>query len=638
MDNTATATRPAQGNKWPIRFEAIIPLAIVIGLASLYFTLFFDTHLRHVLEYGATQANGAEVNIGKLETGLWNASVIADDIAVTNPDKPSRNLLQIGSINFSLLWDALLRGKVLIEEASINDVQIDTPRKRAGRVLPARISEDSGSSGNKLMEQMKEEFSGNVLGDLAAIAAGAGPGEQLAAMGADIRSGAYLTGMHKSLDEKSKQWKSRMATMPEGEDFSAMQSRLADVKLDNLEDVTQIRKSMKELESIRKDLEAKSRAVSETGAALKGDMGEFRNSFSDLDKIVKEDVNSLKERMRLPSLDARILARALFGMDMLGKMQQTRGYMDRARNFMPAKGEKKKAVMAHERKKGRDYVFSQTTGYPRFWLRKALISSRLPGGESDLSGEINNLTTDPDLAGRSLVATIKGDFPQQGITGIKATLVIDHTTPVPAERMVMEVGRYAIVGRSLVNSPAVEIGISKAEGSVRFSAELREDSVDVRMASQFTKVALETNAKSDVVREMINASVMGLKSINLDAHVTGTWSRLDWQLSTNLADALERGMRRYLQGKADDSRARIEKLVNGMTGDQRKRLYARQREIESELKSRLAGKQAQIGKLRTGLDAAKSKLEARKNALADTQQQKIEESAGEALDNLRKEF
>lgn len=638
MDNAPASAQPAASRKVPIRFEAIIPLAIVIGLASLYFTFFFDTHLRHVLEYGATQANGAEVNIGRLETRLWDASIAADDIAMTNPGMPSRNRLQIGSIKFGMLWDALLRGKVLIEEASINDVRIDTPRKSAGRVLPARISEDGESSGNKLMEQMGEEFSGNVLGDLAALAAGADPGEHMAAMGADLKSGAYLTGMHKSLDEKSKQWKSRMAAMPKGEDFSAMQSRLANVKPDNLEDVTQIQESMKELESIHKDFDAKSRPVGETGAALKGDMGEFRNSFSDLDRIVKEDVSSLQERLRLPSLDARTLARALFGMDMLDKLRQARGYMDRARNFMPPKGEKKKAVMVHEMKKGHDYVFSQTTGYPRFWLRKALISSRLPGGESDLSGEINNLTTDPDLAGRSLVATIKGNFPQQGITGIKTTLVIDHTTSVPAERMVMEVGRYAISGRSLVSSPAVEIEMSKAEGSVKFSAELHENSVDVRMANQFTKVALETNAKSDVVREMMSASVAGLKSINLDARVTGTWSRLDWQLSTNLADALERGMRRYLQGKVDDSKARVEKLVNGKIGDQRKRLYERQREIESELKSGLAGRQAQINKLRTALDAAGDKLEARKNALLDAQQQELKESADKALDNLRKKF
>ena len=103
----------------PIRVEAIVPLAIVIGLMMLYFMLFFDMHLRRGLEYGATQANGAEVNIGTVATSLWNASVVVSNIEMTNPEMPDSNRLQIGAINFRMVWDALLRGKVVIDEGTI---------------------------------------------------------------------------------------------------------------------------------------------------------------------------------------------------------------------------------------------------------------------------------------------------------------------------------------------------------------------------------------------------------------------------------------------------------------------------------------------------------------------------------------
>jgi uncharacterized protein (TIGR03545 family) len=637
-DKAMPAARPTPKKKGPIRFEAIVPLAIMIGVTALYFTLFFDGHLRRALEYGATSANGAEVDIGQLDTSLWNASVVIGNIEMTDPAQPAMNRVQIGTINFRMLWDALLRGKVVINEASINDVQIDTPRKSPGRVLPPKAGGDGPGYGDKVLAQMKEEFSGNVLGDLAAIAAGANPREQLASISGDLKSSAQITAMEKSLDEKKQQWQSRIAALPKAEDFTALQRRLSGVKLDNLQDVSQIQSSLQELTAIRNDFDAKAKPVRDAAGTLSGDLAVAKGSLSGLDKIVSEDVRSLQARMHLPSLDTQTLSRALFGMDVLGKMQQAHGYMEQARSYMPAKGVKKTAAPVHARSSGHNYAFGRTNSYPRFWLRKALISSRLQGGSSALSGEILDVSTNQSLVGRPMVATIKGDFPQRGISGIKAELVINHLTEVPIERLTMEVGQYGVAGRSLVSSPSVELGFAKAEGSAKFSAQLRGDDVDVHMANQFNKIAFETKAKSDVVREMMNASLAGLSAVNLDAHVTGTWSKLDWKISTNLADALERGMRRYLQGKMDEAKARITAMVNEKIAEQRKRLYARQADMDSNLKAALADRQAQVDKLRAELDTARNKLDERKKALLSAQQGKLKQGSDKLLDNLRKKF
>ncbi len=632
---------PAAKRQGPIRFEAIIPLAIIIALIAAYFALFFDTHLRRGLEYAATRANGAEVNIGRLDSSIWNASMTIADIAVTNPEVPARNRVQIGTVNFRMLWDALLRGKVVINEASVNNVQVDTPRKSPGRVLPVKPdveSEDGESAGKKVLVQMKQEFSGNVVGDLAAIAAGANPAAQLGTIDGGTKSSAYIGELQKSLDEKNSQWQSRVAAMPKGEEFVALRQRLNNVKLDNFQDVTQLQASLKELESIRNEFDAKSKAVSETAGTLNGETGAFRASFSNLDKLVKDDVSALQAKMHLPSLDSRTLSRALFGMDVLGKLQQARGYMVQARSYMPPKSEKKKEVAVLKREKGHDYVFGQPNSYPPFWLRKALISSDQVGGTRALSGEILDLSTNQAMVGRPMQATLRGNLPQQGISGIKAQLIIDHTTAEPRESLVTEVENYPVAGRTLVNSPSVELGFSKADSSAKFFAELRGDQVDVRMHNQFTRVAFETRAQSAVVREMVASSVHGLSAVNLNAQVTGIWSKLDWQISTNLADALSKGMQRYLQEKMDAARARIEAQVNDSIEEQRKQLFARQGEIEASLKSGLSERQAQVDKLRAEFDAARNKLEARKNAIVGEQQKTLKQGADKALDNLRKLF
>lgn len=637
MKSSSDKPVPASGKHGAIRFGAVVPLLIVCAVVGLYFKLFFDVHLRHGLEYAATQANGAEVNIGGLDTSLWNASIAIHGIALTDPAAPGRNRVQIGSIRFSMLWDALLRGKVAINEASISDIQIATPRSRPGFVLPVKKISDNETLGNKTLAQLQEEFSGNVLGDLAAVAAGTDPKGQLTRISGTLKSGAKIDELLKSLDDRNRQWQERLKSLPSGDDIATLQKRLSGIKLDNAQDIRQIQSSLQELQSIRSDIDGRMKTVRDTGSAVSSDMNAFKGSMSGLDALVKEDVRDLQARLHLPSLDSNTLSRALFGMDLLGKVQEARGYMEQARSRMPVKDKSKDAVLVQQRDKGHDYAFGRPNSYPRFWLRRASISSSLQDG-STLSGEILDVSSDPALTGRPMIATIRGGFPEQGVSDIKAELMIDHTSSLPVERLQMKIGRYDITGRSLVSSPNLELGFSRAQGAADFVAELSDNNVDVRMNNRFTNVALTSKAPSNVVREMIAASIAGLDSVNLDAHVTGTWNNLDWQLSSNLADALDRGMRRYLQGKVDAAKAQIEAMVSDRIAEPRKRLYAREGEIESSIRSVLTERQSQIDKLKANADSMRDKLEQRIKSQSGTSQQKLKQESDKLLDNLRKKF
>ena len=53
--------------KGPIRFEAIVPIAIIVGLVAAYFVLFFDMHLRMGIEYAATSPEAKRLRETNLE-------------------------------------------------------------------------------------------------------------------------------------------------------------------------------------------------------------------------------------------------------------------------------------------------------------------------------------------------------------------------------------------------------------------------------------------------------------------------------------------------------------------------------------------------------------------------------------------
>ncbi len=67
-----------------------------------------------------------------------------------------------------MLWDALLRAKVVVDEASINNIQALTPRKSPGYVVPPSPPAQGKSIVEKAQDQVlaqtRKQFNQNFLG------------------------------------------------------------------------------------------------------------------------------------------------------------------------------------------------------------------------------------------------------------------------------------------------------------------------------------------------------------------------------------------------------------------------------------------------------------------------------------------
>ena len=212
MNDIAGASRPVKlkKRKGPVRTEAIVPFIIIVALVWVYFFFFFDTHLRRGLEYVGTRANGAEVDIAKVRTSFWDASLNIYKIEVTDGSTPTKNKIQIGEMRWNMLWDAILRGKIAIEDASILDIAIGVPRAKPGYVLPPDPP-GTKSAFEKVREaalaKAQQEFSQNVLGDAAAILGGVNPQDQLKNIEGTLKSAVRVKELEAELTKKQAEWK-----------------------------------------------------------------------------------------------------------------------------------------------------------------------------------------------------------------------------------------------------------------------------------------------------------------------------------------------------------------------------------------------------------------------------------------------
>jgi uncharacterized protein (TIGR03545 family) len=683
QNTSAPAPKKAKKKKGPIRWEAIAPFTIFVLLVWAYFFFFFDNHLRRALEYVGTQANGAEVNIGDIRTSFWGASLEIDKIQLTNADEPAKNKIQIGQMRWKMLWDALLRGKIAIEDASILEVAIGVPRARPGRVLPPPPPGEGPSATDKLkaqaMEKVQEEFSKNVLGDVAAILGGVDPSEQLKNIEGQLKSSTEIKRLQEELTKKQAEWKARLERLPKQQDIQAIDQRIKSVKVDRFNNPLEVQQSIQQIDAIIKDVNAKVNEVQDTSKALNGDVNTYQNTFKELDQMVKNDIKDLENRLKIPKLDVASMSKSIFGPMVLGRVRDVQSYMDKAREYMPPKKSKEekaefKPPTPHERAEGRNYKFGRPNSYPLFWLKQAKISSKAtPGAEysGNLEGALKDVTDDPPIIGRPTIASFKGDFPGQHVFGVDGKITIDHVTEKPVESLDIKVASVLVANRLLVNSPDVKLGIDGADASTGFEAVLSGGELKIKSSSTFQKrrganaaqvpnpapgaapvpaagqpplkeatptpgappsgAFLTAQAQQPILDGILKSALADIPRVTLNAGVQGSWTNLRFDLDSNLGGELARAFDKQIQVKIAEARAKLENFVNEQIGKEKAKLEGEFAKVKGQVDQVLKEKQAEIDKI-------KKQVEDQKNQAIKNQKGNLENEAKKGLDDLKKKF
>ncbi len=602
--------------KGPIRTGVVVPTLIVVALLAVYFQVFFDGNLRRALEYAGTQANGAEVDIESLRTNWLAPSIEIRRIQVTDKDAPSRNLVEVDSISSRMLWDALLREKVVLDEASVLGIEVFTPRSRPGYVVPPSPPQQGPSPAEKVekevLDQTRKQSNGNVLGDVAGILSGADPREQIKSLQVSLKSDARIKELQTELQRKKGEWEQRVKALPQPADADAYRNRIKALTFDPRNPV-ELAKSIAEANRIISEINDKVKLVDQTATEVKGDIATYSRSVEDLDKMVQEDIQGLQSRLGLPDIDAKAFSQALF-MNMVEKrFVSIRKYVALARQYMPAAKTaagtstdvKADAGAAEPRRpagrgEGRTYRFPITTSYPQFWLKHAALSSQLKAAaeySGNVKGELMDVSSDPAHLGRPMQLLLQGDFPKQNVAGVDARIVVDHTKGQPRESIAVKVASFPVADMKLADSPAVRLSLQKARGSSTVDATLVDEEVTLQLTSRFQEMKYGLEVSNALAREILESVVKGISSVNVSAAVKGSFRDFSVHISSNLGDQLAAGFARQIQAKVDDAKAQVRKLVDDRIGGARAALRTELDGITGDLTKSLDGGKADLGKV-----------------------------------------
>ncbi|MGB0452237.1 MAG: TIGR03545 family protein [Bacteriovoracaceae bacterium] len=624
--------------KGPIRTGAVIFLLAFAGLSYTYGHFFFDSHLKKLIEFAGTQVHGAEVNVAKVRSSFFSGTFELHGLQVTNKEKPVQNLVGIGLIRFEFLWDALLRAKFVVEDASIKNIQVYYPRKRPGRVIP--ISESKSGKSKELREleaavldQGQKELEGNALGDVAEILGGKDPKDQLKDFKGELKTEQRIQEITKELDQKEGQWKKKFEELKQTDDLKKTLSEVKKFKFDKKNPL----KSIKKLDELLKQSKAKIKDFNNSYKELKKDIDKVASLPNQVDGWIEEDIKNLENKFKIPDLNFGDFSKSIFTKLLFSKLGPYRKYVEMAREYMPpekSEEDKKPEIEAKARAEGKTYRFPVTKGYPLFWLKKSTISSKASEAEfsGDILGELVHVTTDPVLVKRPAKLTLKGDFPHQQIYGVDAKVVVDRTTKEPTESVVARVGAYPINEQKFSDSEKLKFGFHKAQGNLNLNLYSEGGKVQAKLVNKFQKVDYLVDAKSKSVKEIFTNVTNDLGPILVTANANGSWEDLNWRINSNLGRELSRGIKAQLKAKVDEAKNKLRKLVNDRVGGKKDELKRKVSSVQKEAKGKLDSKKKELSGLQKKIT---NEIKGQKKKSA---KDKVKKKTKKAIDKLKKKF
>lgn len=573
----------------PIRYEAIIPVLILTAITFIYFSVFFDRHVKSLAEYIGTQVNGAEVNIEEVDISFIKGSLTVTRLEVTNPEDNLRNTIEIGKMNFKLVWDALLRMKFVVDDASIKDIMLMSKRRRPGKVLPPSPAKPSKTEElqAELVAQVQSKYQGNILENLITFLDGSSVEDQIKEIRGTLKSEARINEMIKDIDSRKDYWDQEIKNISDDTIVKNIEKKIETLKnekndLKKLSMVKDIAEDIKKVDQKIKSVKAKS-------AQLQNEVKQFTNFPKEVERLVKEDTESLKNRFSIPDLDFKDLALNLFAKDFVKYLANFRKYSEVAKQYLPEKKEvsEEEKVVPPKRSEGKTYHFPVTTGYPLVWLKHASISSKGTEGSyvGDVQGKLTDVTTDPKLINKAAILDVTGNFPTINLLGVKALYALHHHIEAPFQEIFMQINEFKLFEKMFVIEKNKKFGISEAKGTSTIKARIQNNTVDMTLLSHFSEprylVDLNTKSGTQILTRILN----NIPLISLEAHARGPFNKLNIDLQSNLGEELGKGLKNELTAQIASAENKINALIDEKIKGPQKELLSKVNLSTNQLKS-----------------------------------------------------
>ncbi len=621
----------------PIRTQFILALAVFCSCVFLYFTLFFAGHMKSLIEWGGRKAFYSEVNLDELNISFLQLSVQMKKLQVTNFNQPDYNLVQFDEMNFQLSLDALLRAKILIEEASLRGVVLAEKRKRRGRVYP-QLKKQAEQKENVLLAHASDELTAtweeksaeNVLADLFTLLTGGVADFNKDDLAIDLKSQEKVQELSQQLKVQQEQWQQSLDLRSQLSSWQSIRSEYQGKKFSN--DPKTLAREVKEFQSQYKTIKSEIRSAQSQLDSQLASAKDFSQRVGQIDDWIKEDIESAKAYLKIPSLNLSQLTQDLLSGTLQKILEPYLALGQKILAYAPERGgEGPKKISPPPRGEGVSITFPQKNAYPLFWLRLAEItarqSSEVEAGAS-VGGAIKDLSTDQFVTDLPWQIQFEADLPAKELRGLFFNSTIDMRESENFIALTGQVDSFNLKELNLSENPKLSLALNQSRGKITAEGLLKAKENRLSVRSDFDQASWRVSSEQKNVQTIMSRIFEPIDQFDLTLTLSGRLLRPSLAIRSSLDQQLQRGLRTQLQEKMQQAQQKVESAVREKIAQTLQPFRNSYQQAQQKYLKPLQGHQEQLASLNTQFDQLKNQIERKQKDQAKSQKQ-------EAVDQLK---
>jgi uncharacterized protein (TIGR03545 family) len=602
------------------KFVYYILIPAVIVCIVVY--LFIDSWIESGLEYAGEKAVGAKVQIDHLRLNINPIGIEFARLQVTNPTDGWKNLFETGKVKFALNFGQLLRGKYIIETMEMNNLILGTKRITDGSIpkpkeeksaaqpplteqaKPALAPQDSKSSTSFDIDKIKRELKIDSLLNPKNLA-----------------TYSRVDTLKKQINDASAQWKTTLDEMDKSKaKLTDIESRTKSINLSNIKTLQAANDALNNAKSILNTANEVKTTFNNQKTTLTDGMNKFGGSIKDLDDPATQDLRNVMSMAHLPDVSMKGIAEMVLGKDLLQKAYEYLGYVEMAKNKIQNSSDKP-PIETPARFKGQNIHFPAEQSYPKFWIKKILISGGTDKAQDPqyfyAKGEVLNITNDQRITGYPLTVDLSAT--KGGTITLALGASFDRRKELAVDNYKALLTGLPIKEMPLGRSDFLPSKVTNAVADASIIVIVPGNQFDSDTKIVFNNLTLVFQREpSGIVERIVRDVLASIRGFNVNLRMWRNENKFDVAFATDLDDQLasrtkkvigdevtkiQNDLRNKLNAKIAEKRAEVEKLFN----EKRDMVMNKVKEYETMVNEKLALVESKKKEIENRIDQEKKK-------------------------------
>lgn len=599
----------------PIRWSGLIPLALLLGLLAVGWTVFGDRIVQSVVAEAASDALGTEVEISGLRLSLADSKVTISRLQIADPRDPMRNLVDAGPLLVDLEAEPLLERKIVISRLAVRGGRNGTRRSRAARVPRNGYLQRTLADVDRFRDQFRVPLL--QLVPLDTIRDVLLDPMQLVTV---QRAIALHHRADSAKDATAEKWRA-LALRTTYDTARALVEKYRGVRPVSL-GIAGTRTAVRDVRATLAEVEAAKGRVERLHRTVRAGIDSVEDAVRDLDSARRADYAFARGLMKLPTFEGPELGNALFGDVAIDRVAQALYYARIAERYVPP------GLMPREtpgperlRRSGATVAFPiAPSRFPQLHLARGDVEFEVPdaaGRTARYVAVVTDATSEPALVGRPMVVRASRVERGGAVGSVRLHAVMDHRGRVPRDSLVLTAQGIALPRLPLPGLPLAAMPGAGTSGlTVRRVGDaltarwvLRSGALDwaVDTVARFAVASDGADTRHGQARRFVERLVVrvltGVEDLSLDARVTGTLAAPTVQVNSNLDDAVASSLRGVIGEEVRKAELRLRAKVDALVEERTAPLRAQVADARLDAERRVAEARAELERRRQELEA-----------------------------------